>query len=566
MFQTQLRAAAKACLLIGIFLVVHIAVLYAAPAPAPSTAPPNAGNILQNNQTTAPPPPTAPQSNMTINNSTATTPVAPGGPTVTVSRFVLFGQTEVSDSVLLNIIQPYVGQSLTLAQLQGAAGDITKFLRKRGYMVARAYIPQQTVVGGRVDIEIVIGRYGNITVLNHSSESTRYINSIVSAIQTGDVIHQYTLERTMLLLTDISGASVRGTLSAGQHSGQSDLLIEVNNAKKVDGRLTGDNWGDGYTGQYRGTIQLLINDVTGNADSLNVGELYAGSGMDDYNAGYTIATGSQGAKFSMSYSRLNYKLGGVYSDLDATGIADVTSLDESYPFIRSRELNVTGDAGVDAKILKDTIGAEDNVSEKRDGVFHIGATGDFIDPNGSGSTNFTFTLSQGTLSLHSPDAIADDTLHTAGLWNKEDLNIVRQQSLGPHVSYYINFSSQVAEKNLDSSEQFVLGGATGVRAYPQGEATGDEGWLATGEVHIDLPTPALQLAPFIDMGTVRLAKSPLTESGDNVHLAGGGLGIIANCPNDLAARLDYALKITSYRATSDTDHNGRIWFTVSQGF
>ena len=36
-------------------------------------------------------------------------------------------------------------------------------------------------------------------------------------------------------------------------------------------------------------------------------------------------------------------------------------------------------------------------------------------------------------------------------------------------------SMQLANKNLDSSEKFTLGGIGGVRAYPSGEASGDEG-------------------------------------------------------------------------------------------
>lgn len=49
-------------------------------------------------------------------------------------------------------------------------------------------------------------------------------------------------------------------------------------------------------------------------------------------------------------------------------------------------------------------------------------------------------------------------------------------------SLYANLEAQSADKNLDSSEKFFLGGAQGVRAYPLGEAAGDEGAMATLEL------------------------------------------------------------------------------------
>ena len=45
---------------------------------------------------------------------------------------------------------------------------------------------------------------------------------------------------------------------------------------------------------------------------------------------------------------------------------------------------------------------------------------------------------------------------------------------------------QLAFDNLDSSEKMELGGAYGVRAYPEGEAFGDEGYIATAEARLML--------------------------------------------------------------------------------
>ena len=45
------------------------------------------------------------------------------------------------------------------------------------------------------------------------------------------------------------------------------------------------------------------------------------------------------------------------------------------------------------------------------------------------------------------------------------------QSLGHAIDLLCKFSAQKASGNLDSSEHIYLGGAHGVRAYPQGEGS-----------------------------------------------------------------------------------------------
>ena len=95
----------------------------------------------------------------------------------------------------------------------------------------------------------------------------------------------------------------------------------------------------------------------------------------------------------------------------------------------------------------------------------------------------------------------------------------------------VSVNGQQANKNLDSSEKFSLGGVNGVRAYPQGEATGDEGYKATIELRRTLTTN-LQGTLFYDYGSIRVNKNPFGPAApNNRSLAGAGFGVIA----DLAA-------------------------------
>jgi hemolysin activation/secretion protein len=87
-------------------------------------------------------------------------------------------------------------------------------------------------------------------------------------------------------------------------------------------------------------------------------------------------------------------------------------------------------------------------------------------------------------------------------------------------------SGQWANKNLDSSEKFSLGGANGVRAYPQGEGIGDEGYLASLELRHDF-TNTLQATVFYDTGSVTINRNPFGAAATDRTLSGVGVGVNA---------------------------------------
>ena len=58
------------------------------------------------------------------------------------------------------------------------------------------------------------------------------------------------------------------------------------------------------------------------------------------------------------------------------------------------------------------------------------------------------------------------TGRTAGHFGKWNLDLTRLQHIDDRLALYLSYSRQWAEKNLDSSEKFSLGGPSGVRAIP----------------------------------------------------------------------------------------------------
>jgi len=116
-----------------------------------------------------------------------------------------------------------------------------------------------------------------------------------------------------------------------------------------------------------------------------------------------------------------------------------------------------------------------------------------------------------------------------------------------------------------------LGGAYGVRAYPEGEAYGDEGYIATAEARLLLPPPPrdlpgrVQLIGFFDTGAVRLANDPWFAGKDSATRSGAGIGLNWADNNNFQVRTSYAFRLGA-PATSGPDSGGQFWIEAVKFF
>ena len=83
---------------------------------------------------------------------------------VLVKGFSFSGNTVISQAELEALTQPYVEQALTLPDLERIAAAVADLYKQRGYTLASAYIPQQRIQFGMVEISVLEGRLGDISV------------------------------------------------------------------------------------------------------------------------------------------------------------------------------------------------------------------------------------------------------------------------------------------------------------------------------------------------------------------------------------------------------------------
>src|SRR5690606_38865761 len=152
-----------------------------------------------------------------------------------------------------------------------------------------------------------------------------------------------------------------------------------------------------------------------------------------------------------------------------------------------------------------------------------------------------------------------------GRFDKVNMELVRLQHLPAGFGLYGRISAQWAGDNLDSSESFGLGGAGGIRAYPAGEAFGDEGLL--GQIELRYTIAGYSPYLFYDHGKIRVNAEPGPQvEARSEERSGVGLGLHWQYAG-LRLNTSFAWRLTGGEPDSDhRDRQPRWWATLERAF
>jgi len=428
-----------------------------------------------------------------------------------------------------------VGKELGFGELQQANARLVDFYQQHGY-VARVFLPAQAIQDGVVNFVVVEGVAGSILLEGESQrlDKERIQRFVQNQQAPGAPIQMGHIAAAAAILNEQPGLGVKASLKAGTKDGLTDVVLQLEEKPLLNYSVQANNQGSESTGALQLGGNLSLSNPTGLFD-LGVLTFNKSDGTDYVRGDYTLAVGSTGLRMGLNASQLNYKVTqSSLSALQSQGDASTLGVTTQYPLLRSDKLNLSLSANLDQKSMIDkTVAGE--IGNKRVNVNSVGLAGMGTDSLwGGGNTGFGLNFITGDVDLgHNAGALAADQTarQTQGGYQKLVFNLSRRQSAGQGTEINASLTGQVASKNLDSSERFSLGGPTGIRAYPIGEATGDEGWLAKliGSYTV---SQQLTASAFIESGFVKLNKTTWTgwnSSNPNLAneyaLSGAGLSL-----------------------------------------
>ncbi|MEI6758569.1 MAG: ShlB/FhaC/HecB family hemolysin secretion/activation protein [Chlorobium sp.] len=483
---------------------------------------------------------------------------SPGTAMLKVTGFSFIGNTLFSDHELSALMSRYIGQNMSFAALDKAAGTITSAYRKKGYFLASVYFPPQTVKPGMpVIIEIVEGVLEAIDIQTKPVETRtpkRLMKFYADQVPTRKPVRDRELTSMVMKTNELPNISSRILLEPGNRPGTTKATLEVTEGMPYSITLNGNNFGNPATGSYRIGSTLYLFSPLHLGDQLNL-HLQTSSTADLQNvrAGYTVPVTSYGTKLGMHYSFVNYQLGGVFEAMNADGTAHDLSLSLTQPLIRQRNLILNATLAGEKRVMDDRMA---NIAAKKRHTtsLQIGLDGLQMDstPEGS-STAFSIGFIGGNLQIDNSETLAIDQslggLHTNGRYCKLNFSLARTQSFYQGLSLYAGGYGQWSDKNLNSSEQLSLGGPSAVRAWQIDESYCDKGFVATAELRYlfrqtgEFPGK-LQASAFVDHGYARLHTTPLPGAGNNTRsLTGAGIGVKWFDANNFSLQASCAWKV-----------------------
>jgi len=529
--------------------------------------PPDSGQILQQQTPRTATP--APSSNTGLTIQRPAESAADSNVPFQVTKIEITGNTLVSTDLLHQQVASSEGRTLTLTQLNVLAARITRVYHQLGYPLDSAYVPAQTLSGGVVRIAVVEARYGTVSLDNQSTVSDYPLRATLSPLSAGAPVEQNSLDRSLLLLSDIPGVIVSSVLRPGTAAGTSDLAVTATPAPRYSGTVGLDNFGNTYTGRARFTGTFDINSLLHQGDVLDVNAITSGADMSYGRVGYKYLLNGQGTTIGASVSALSYRLGNGLQDLHAHGTAQVQSIYLSQPIIRSATSNLYGQIEFDHKRLNDDVDVTAIDTNRHTDSWTATLAGDHIDDHGN--FNYMVSATHGDLRFDNDLAQFIDAIsaNTAGSYNRYNLSVSRLQTLSTNNALYVGFTDQWASKNLDSSEQFFLGGPNTVRGYDVGELTGAQGNLVTIEFrhHLELSWPgAWQVSGFVDSGHVEPYKTTFVPGPNSARMNSAGLGLNWNGPNNWLVSASISVPVGNTPALLNEEYSTRFWLQVQKGF
>ena len=496
-----------------------------------------------------------------------------------VQGLVLEGHTVFSTQELMALLPQAFPGLYTLQQLEAKLVLLSEHYRQSGYPLVQVRIPEQVLQNGMVSVRITEPVWGQVLLKNQSQIRDDALRHTTAGIQPGSLVRQADLERTLLLLAELPGANVTSELQPGTLPDTTDLQMIAVPSKPLTGASTLDNLGSKYTGRKRATASLIWSNPLRSADRLSVNILSSGPLLNYQRMGYEWPIGSPGMQLGVSYAQMQYRLGEGAESLQAHGSLGQQTLWLDYPWlIENRRLfktrlqyEYTDPADhQDASNLK-----TDRQLRILTASSNLENTDDFL-AGGLNQWNLEFAHGQTVFTNTVAAANDEATARTAGRFSKINLRGYRNQSINSVFSLSLSMDGQWAQKNLDATQKFSLGGLRNVRAYEAGALSADTGVFSSVELRVLLPQPdetwniqgQWYASVFWDKAVARVNQNPWTDKTNDAYLRGTGLALYWQGPNEWRATVSVGKSLGSVSSllnSSDAIHK-TAWLELAKAW
>jgi len=402
--------------------------------------------------------------------------------TVLVKSIEITGNTVIDTETLQKKVEPYKNKELTLEEMGELADLITITYQEKGYILARAYLPEQEIQKGRLTIAVQEGKIGKIIVAGGRHFDERVIRRYFKPQQKRGVINESLLEKGLLLSTEIPKVKTDIVLKEGEKPGEVDVVINTQDTSEltfgVDASIDYNNFGSSLVSDDRYGVTLNIIDHNWGSELKLRG--VTGNTYDDSTLGTVdlkIPVGSYGTKLGFNYLTGNYVVGQEYADLGFAGTTKNYGVKIIHPVIKKKNMTLDVEIGYEHKYSEqEQLRVLEHIDELNgySVTFNFDNLDRFLGKNIASFQYFIGSLDRDSRLTPSRENIDDD-------FQRITVNLARIQKVYGYSNALLRASGQYSSDRLPSSEQTILGGYGSVRGHPPSQFLGDSGYGLSAE-------------------------------------------------------------------------------------
>ncbi len=486
---------------------------------------------------------------------------------------VFINSVDVAPSEILSkeeinsIVQPIVGRNVFISDIQKVIDQLNSLYAQKGFVTAKAFLPEQTVENGHIHIELIESKVGNISVEQNKWTRTKYITDRIEQ-QPGQLFDIVELEQDILDFNRYNeGVNLTANLTAGTTPGTTDIAIKAN--ENFPFHIVGimDNAGRYQTGHLRGGAMIYADSLFHNRDRLSLGSYFSGGAVSpfaDYNFPVNKKDGRVGFMFASTFAKIKW---GPLSNLDFKTRSYIYSLYYSQPLVRKPGFELKSYIAGNYKRA--------TMSSMFDSIFEFPTdeiTSLDVALNMRKDTKYGIWYANQGVSVAMPIFDSDSN------YVKINGSAVRLHDFSHGVIGQLRGNYQVIPNNrhIPYLDQFQVGGLATVRGYSEGIMMGKSGYYLSGELMFPLLPREItsprsgEKVPFIGKyvkGAIFADHAGIFpavgEGYDGSHfLMSLGMGLRVQLPGDLSARLYWGFPLVNNRYEQDRKY-GRFHFELT---
>jgi len=437
-----------------------------------------------------------------ISSQVPSAPTQPAlGSRIPVREIKVLDSTVFNEKDFGTVTQPFAGRDLTLEETRQVADAVTQFYLNKGYINTRA-VAVTPSNNGILQIRVIEGRLAEIEIQGLKRINRSYICNRIK-LGAGIPFNTSHLEDQLKLLRlDPLFTNIEASLRPTGKVGQSILVVRVDEANPFTKSFTIDNYSPASVGAERLGISLLHRNLTGN------GEEFALSLGFAYQSGQTFIFDQVATPF------------GIGPDPDGVSRTSVIKFSQDYT--------------------------------KRS-------------PQGAWGVRSQFNFGTGLFDATTNASPIPDGQFFSWLGQAQ-----RVQQLNLNNLLIVQADIQLTPNSLLPSQQFVIGGGQSIRGFRQNARSGDNGFRLAIEDRMTLKRneggiALIQVAPFIDMGTIWNHPDNPNKVPSQKFLASAGLGLLWNNAmgiDKLSLRLDYAIPFIDLKDKGSNIQDEGFYFSL----